>query len=414
MNHPGIHVLLVHQIFVSPAEAGGTRHYELAKHFVGRGHCFTIVGSQLSYLTGKLVVDRPGLVTRENLNGVKVLRAYTYPALHRSFIWRVISFLSFMVTSVFAGLKVESIDLVMGTSPPIFQAVSAWLLSIIHHKPFLLEIRDLWPDFAIEMKILTNPVLIKLSRLLEHFLYSRAKHILVNSPAYRDYLIAKGITSEKISVIPNGVEVARFKPEARGGSFRRRWELDGKFVLTYAGALGQANDIPTVIRAADRLRNYPQIHFLMVGDGKEKASLEKLAKRLNLPNVTFTGARPKAEMPDILAASDACIATLQNIPMFKTTYPNKVFDYMAAGRPTILGIDGVIRAVMESANGGIFVPPGDDKALADAALRLESDRDSARSMGAAARSYVVERFDRYKQADQFVELIMHLCRELQK
>jgi glycosyltransferase involved in cell wall biosynthesis len=162
------------------------------------------------------------------------------------------------------------------------------------------------------------------------------------------------------------------------------------------------------------LRNYPQIHFLMVGDGKEKASLEKLAKRLNLPNVTFTGARPKAEMPDILAASDACIATLQNIPMFKTTYPNKVFDYMAAGRPTILGIDGVIRAVMESANGGIFVPPGDDKALADAALRLESDRDSARSMGAAARSYVVERFDRYKQADQFVELIMHLCRELQK
>src|SRR5204863_7012461 len=132
-------------------------------------------------------------------------------------------------------------------------------------------------------------------------------------------------------------------------------------------------------------------------DGKERHSLERQAHTLALPNVTFTGPRPKAHIPDILAASNACTATLKDIPMFRTTYPNKVFDYMAAGRPTILAIDGVIRQVVEACGGGVFVPPGDDAALAEAILKLSRDRDGARAMGRAAREYVVEHFNRHRQ-----------------
>lgn len=403
-----MHILLIHQAFASPDEPGGTRHYELARHCVEQGHRFTIVASTVSYLSGHVVAPGRALITEQDLNGVRVLRAYTYPLLHRSYVWRVVSFFIFMVTSALAALRAGPVDLVMGTSPPIFQAVSAWLVAALRRSSFLLEIRDLWPEFAIDIGVLSHPLLIALSRWLERFLYNRATHLLVNSPAYQDYLVGKGIPISKISLIPNGVDLHMFDPSACGKGLRQRWGLDGKFIVTYAGALGLANDIPTILRAADRLRGQPLVHFLLVGDGKERPSLEALARQLDLPNVTFAGSLPKSEMPAVLAASDACVATLKDIPMFRTTYPNKVFDYMAAGRPTILAIDGVIRQVIEAAGGGVFVPPGDDAALADAALALSRDRQSAQKMGRAARAYVSEHFDRRQQARQFVELVQRL------
>ncbi|HEV2914542.1 MAG TPA: glycosyltransferase family 4 protein [Pyrinomonadaceae bacterium] len=405
-------VLLIHQAFVSPSESGGTRHYEFARHAISRGHTFKVVASDLSYLTGKRVIEGGrGWFTEQEMEGVRVLQAYTYPSLHRSFFWRVVSFFSFMFTSIWAGLRAGPVDLVMGTSPPIFQAISAWVVAAIRRRPFLLEIRDLWPDFAIEMGVLRNSLLIKLSRWLESFLYARATHLVVNSPAYRDYLIEKGVPEAKITLIPNGVDTRMFDPHAKGERARKELGLNGQFVVTYAGALGLANDIPIILRAAELLRDQASIHFLLVGDGKERANLEELARRLDLPNVTFTGTRPKSEMAEILAASDACIACLKDIPMFRTTYPNKVFDYMAAGRPTILAIDGVIRQVIEAAGGGVFVPPGDNAGMAQAIRNLSSDRGQSNALGQSARAYVVAHFDRRQQATQFVDCIEELVRQ---
>jgi glycosyltransferase involved in cell wall biosynthesis len=394
-------VLLIHQSFTSPDEPGGTRHYELARHLTGLGHRVTIVASDLSYLTGKRVLAKRKLISEQDLSGVRVLRAYTFPALHGSFFWRVISFISFMFTSVIGGLRAGPVDLVMGTSPPIFQAVSAWFVSLLRRRPFLLEVRDLWPEFAIGLGVLRNSTLIAFSRRLEAFLYSRARMILVNSPAYHDYLIAKGIPEKKIRLISNGADPEMFKVAGKGKRIREEFGLNGQFVVSYTGALGLANDIPTILRAADQLRDDRHIHFLLVGDGKERANLEALAGTMRLSNVTFTGSRPKSEMGEILAASDACLATLKDIPMFRTTYPNKVFDYMAASRPTILAIDGVIRRVIEAAQGGIFVPPGDAAAVAVAVRVLSQDRHRCEQMGRAARAYVVEHFNRSNQASEF-------------
>ncbi|MCD6555200.1 MAG: glycosyltransferase family 4 protein [Anaerolineae bacterium] len=399
-----MHILLIHQVFVSPGEAGGTRHFEFARYAVSQGLDFTIVASDLSYVTGKRVTEAKTLVSKQELQGVQVLRAYTYPSLHRSFVWRVVAFFSFMFTSIVAAMQARHVDIVMGTSPPIFQAFSAWLVAFLRRRPFLLEIRDLWPEFAIDIGVLHNPVLIQLSRWLETFLYARATHILVNSPAYRDYLVRRGIPTERISLIANGVDPTMFNPQADGSELRRQWGLEGKFIVTYAGALGLANDIPTILRAASHLRDRQDIHFLLVGDGKERPNLEALAQQLDLTNTTFLGAKPKSEIPAMLTASDACIATLKNIPMFRTTYPNKVFDYMAAGRPTILAIDGVIRQVIEAANGGIFVPPGNDRALAEAALYLADHPEEAKHLGQQARIYVTQHFNRKDQAKDFVRL----------
>lgn len=367
------------------------------------------MASDLSYITGQSTVNQKRVITRQRMNGIDVLRVYTYPSLHRSFAWRIVSFLSFMITSIAAGLSAGRADIVIGTSPPIFQAVSAWVLSVIRQSVFLLEIRDLWPEFAIDIGVLRNPMLIWLSRRLELFLYRRADHLLVNSPAYRDYLISKAEPPTKITLIANGVDPDKFDPEASGAEFKRKWNLKGEYVVTYAGAMGMANDLETLLRAAHRLKAERHVRFMIVGDGKDRPALEALASELDLKNVTFTGPVPKEEMAHVLAASDACVALLKPIPMFRTTYPNKVFDYMAAGRPIILAIDGVIREVVEAANAGVFVPPGNPDLLARAVARLSADRGAGARMGSAARSYVVANFNRNQQAAEFVQLLHRLA-----
>jgi glycosyltransferase involved in cell wall biosynthesis len=404
-----MNVLLIHQAFVSGQESGGTRHFEFGQRLAEHGDRLTVVASQVNYLTGQPVhADRTGVFYREPVDGVDVVRAYAPPALHRSFPWRVVSFVVFAMTSVWAGLRAGPIDLVMGTTPPIFQALSAWLVARLRRKPFLLEVRDLWPEFAIDMGVLRNPVLIRLARGLERFLYRHADHLLVNSPAYRDYLLGKGIDEARISFVPNGVDAELFDPAAVGEAIRQRFGLSGKFLAVYAGALGMANDLGTVLNAAELLRDQDQVHFLFVGDGKERAHLEEDARRRDLRNVTFAGSMPKAQMPDVLAAADVCLATLMNIPMFRTTYPNKVFDYMAAGRPTVLAIDGVIRRVIDEAEAGLYVPPGDPAAMAAAVARLQADACLRARMGRSARAHVVKSFNRREQANDFRRVLQRV------
>jgi glycosyltransferase involved in cell wall biosynthesis len=227
-----MHVLLIHQGFASPNEPGGTRHFELARRAVEQGHQFTVVASDISYITAsRRQESRAG----ETIEGVRVLRAFTHRTLHGSFVGRLFSFISFAASSLLTALRVRDVDLVMGTSPPIFQAVSAWLVASLRRRPLLLEIRDLWPEFAIDMGILKNSTLIRLSRWLERFLYRRAKHLLVNSPAYVDYLIERGVPPGKITLLPNGVDPAMFDPSASGNGLRGKLGLDGKFVIVYAG-----------------------------------------------------------------------------------------------------------------------------------------------------------------------------------
>ncbi|MCC6499555.1 MAG: glycosyltransferase family 4 protein [Anaerolineales bacterium] len=404
-------ILLINQAFVSPDEPGHTRHFELAKFLQAHGHELVIVASDLNYQTGQRTVTRKGIFAEQVIDGVKIYRSYIYPALHRSYFWRVISFFSFMFSSVWTALRVDNVDLVMGTSPPIFQSVSAWFVSYIRRKPFLLEVRDLWPEFGVSMGVLKNPVIIALARWLEKFLYARATHILVNSPAYKEYMIGKGVPETKITFIPYGTDVEMFNPNMDGSSIRAELGLQDKFVVLYAGALGQANDIDTILRAAERLKLYGKIHFAIFGDGKERARLQSETERMKLTNVVFAGVRPKKEMPRVIASADVCLAILQDVPMFRTTYPNKVFDYMAAGCATVLVIDGVSRQLIQDSGGGVFVQPGDDEALARTILDLSNDSARVKQMGQSAREYLVKHLDRRNKLNETLELLSMLVKE---
>jgi glycosyltransferase involved in cell wall biosynthesis len=200
-----------------------------------------------------------------------------------------------------------------------------------------------------------------------------------------------------------------FDPLSDGNGVRAKLKLDGKFVTVYAGAMGPANGLDLLLAAAEELKADSRICFLIVGDGKERKRLETAAVARNLVNVCFAGAKPKREMQSFLASADACVAVLQNIPMFRMTYPNKVFDYMAAGRPVVLAIDGVIREVVETAGAGICTAPGDAKSLADAIRFLACHQTEREQMSRNGRSFVEKHFNRSRQSQEFVDLLQRLA-----
>ncbi len=402
-----MHILLIHQAFAGLNEAGGTRHYEMAQYLARHGHTVTIIASPVSYLTGKTRHTHMKWVERETPEpGITILRTYTYSALHRSFFHRLLSFFSFMVSSFFVGCSVRQISVVWGTSPPIFQGLTAWLLARLKCVRLLFEVRDLWPAFAIAIGVLNNPLLIRLSQGLERFLYRHCDLLVVNSPGFIEHVKVRG--ARKVVLIPNGVDPAMFNPAARGEAFRQTIANEPCFIVLYAGAFGISNDLTVVLDSARQLLTHPEIQFVLVGDGKEKTSLQDYAERLSLTNVTFQPPVPKKQMSEVLAASDACIAILKPLDMYKTTYPNKVFDYMAAGRATLCCIDGVIRQVIEESHGGIYVPPGNSHELSAAILKLSEDPVLVRQMGVNARAYVENHFNRQTFSAIMEEKLMSL------
>ena len=403
-----MHILLIHQAFASLNEAGGTRHHELARALVERGHQVTVIASPVSYLTG-ISQAAPRWLERESGGpGITLLRVYTYPALHRGFFHRLAGFFSFMVSSFLAGLGVRNVDLVWGTSPPIFQAATAWALARLKRVPFLLEIRDLWPAFAIAMGVLRQPVLIHASLWLESFLYRHADRLVINSPGFQQHVLSRG--ARQVELVPNGADPAMFDPQASGAGFRASHGLDGLFIALYAGAHGPSNDLDVVLEAAQLSLPFTPIRFVLLGDGKEKPRLVAKARQMGLNNVIFIPPVPKNEMDEALAAANCCIAILKPIELYKTTYPNKVFDYMAAGRPVVLAIDGVIREVVESAGAGIPVPPGNPQALATAIQALSSDPERCQRLGLAGRQAIEQHFSRSELATRMA-LVMEGMKE---
>ncbi len=396
-----MHILIIHQAFASLEEPGGTRHYEFARRLAAAGHRVTVIASPVSYITGM-----PTEVVNEaevTGGGITILRATVYSAHHRSFLHRMAAFFSFMVSSFGIGLGVKKVDLVWGTSPPIFQGVTAWLLARLKRVPFLFEVRDLWPQFAVAVGVLRNPLIIRLSEWLEGFLYRRADRVMVNSPGFLEHVKSRG--ARQVELIPNGADPAMFNPADDGAAFRRTHGLEEKFVALYAGAHGMSNDLEVVLDAAQLLAGEKEIQIVLLGDGKEKPALEEHAAALGLSNVTFLPSVPKSEMPAALAGAEACIAILKPLEEYKTTYPNKVFDYMAAGRPVVLAIDGVIREVVEAAGCGIFAEPGNPAALAEAIRQLAEDPQKSRRMGLKGREYLEQHFDREQITEKLVELL---------
>jgi glycosyltransferase involved in cell wall biosynthesis len=395
-------ILFMHNSFPSGNEEGSGRAFDFAKQLVDDGHEVSIVANQYSYLTGDSVLKQPRrfIIEEKHPAGFTIYRAWAAAGYHGSYVRRAWSFATYMITSAAAALRAPRPDVLVAGSPPVTVALVAGLVARIRGVPLVVEIRDLWVQVAEELGIVRNRMLLAVVRAWERSVHRQAVKIVVNSPGFAPHLIADGLSPEKLVLVPNGVDTALFSPIDQGTRARVRDSLGvrDKFVVTYAGSLGFANDLPTVLDAAERLLDHRDVVFMLVGDGNRRAQAEQDAKRRGLTNIIFTGAVAKQRVPELLGASDVSFCTLLDTPLFRTVYPNKVFDGMACALPVVVLVDGVIKQCVAEADAGICVAPGNASAFADAILSLRSDREKARQYGANGRSFVERHFDRWQNA----------------
>jgi glycosyltransferase involved in cell wall biosynthesis len=399
------HIVFVHQTFSTTNSEGSGRANAFALAMANAGWRVSIVAGANSYLTGEIPQEHKGrLLSVEECGEYTIYRPWTYSQLHKSYFHRALYFGIYMLTSAIALLRVPRFDVIVGCSPPITVAAAALAASALRRATFVFEVRDLWPSFPIEMGVIRNKALITASRYLEQLLCNSASIVVTNSPGFEQHLRSLGVGPDRLTLIPNGVDIDAFRPTPPSEELRGALGLRGKFTVLYIGAHGPANDLGVLLSAARLLKSQADLHFLLIGDGKEKSRLEARARDEDISNVTFLRPQPKERMLEYIALADICFASLQDIPMFTTTYPNKLFDYLACGKPTLTTIDGVSRQVLEAAKAGLYVRHEPVEIAQGIAWAMNHPVDLHR-MGERAREAAVRDWDRARFAEDFVAAV---------
>lgn len=407
-----MHILVVHQYFLGKDEAGGSRWNQFAKYWAQAGHKVTILAGTVHYTTGEKQAKYKGrfiIREREGLN-IEVLRCYVSESYNKSFVGRFWAYLSFTFSTILAGLFcVGKPDVIICTSPPLTVGLTGWILSRLKRIPMVFEVRDLWPESAIDTGVLTNKWLIKMSYWLERLSYKSASWINVLTPAFEKALIAKKqLRADRISMIPNGADLDIFQPGDRNNWVREKHGLGDKFVVIYVGAHGRANALRQLIDSAKLLKDKDsQVQIMLVGNGMEKAALIEAATAAELNNLTFVDSVAKFQIVDYVNASDVCTAVLKKCDTFKTVYPNKLFDYMSAAKPVIVAIDGVARKLVEDAQAGLYAEPENADEFVQAVLKLKNNPRLCKDYGQHGLSFVRKNFDRHSLASRYMDILIN-------
>ena len=402
-------ILVVHQYYLQAGEPGGSRFNEFARLWSAAGHDVTVVAGIVNYTTGEVPERHRGRwVTAETDGPVSVWRCYVPRSYSRGYAGRMWAFFGFTLSAATAVLRSGPADVVIATSPPLVTPLPGWLAARAKGAKLVFEIRDLWPESAITTGVVREgSLLARLLYRLERWACRVADRVNVLTPAFRDDLVKRGLApAGKICFVPNGADLDLFAPGPRDSEARREMGWGDRFVVMYAGAHGRANAVRQLLDAAELLRDRPDILVATVGDGPERPALEAEARARRLDNVMFCGPQPKARMPSFVNGCDVGAAVLQDNPTFRTVYPNKVFDYMACSRPTLLAIDGVARElVCGQAGAGVFAPPEKPAAIAAAIRGLADDPAGRAEMGRRGREWVVANASRESLARRYLDVM---------
>jgi glycosyltransferase involved in cell wall biosynthesis len=348
--------------------------------------------------------------------GIKVCRTWLYPSANRGLWGRGANFASFGASAALAGSCIApSEGVVIATSPQILVGASGWLVGTVRSLPWVFEVRDLWPESLVGVgQAAAGTLLYRSLGRVANFLYRHATHIVVDGEWKRRHLIQQGLDERKISVVRNAIPEDLFLDPHSDSAHQTRQELRQElglreeFVLLYAGTLGMAHGLETVLMAAARLRESGGVTVLVIGEGAAREQLLARSRELRLANVRYLGKQPREKVPAYLLAADACLVPLRRSDIFKTAIPSKMFEAMAAAKPVILGVEGEAKEILLDAGGGIAVPPEDSEALADAILRLRQNPELAHALGANGRRAVREKYCCRQQARAYLELLARL------
>ncbi len=400
-------ILLIHQYFLEDSDSGGSRFNEMTRTWTEMGHEVTVLAGMINPTESVKYPEYKGKYFKHKQQGkVKVLRCHVSESYNKSFLGRFWGYLSFMFSALWGGLfKLKGkYDLILVTSPPLFVGVTAYLLSRFKRIPFVFEIRDLWPESAIDTGVVTNKWVIKMAYAFEAFIYKKASLINVLTPAFRDKLIQdKKVPAEKIIFIPNAADFSileKLPADFDAVAFKKLLGLEGKFVITYVGAHGVANHLIQLLDAAEFLRDTNAV-FQLIGSGMQKEMLQAEATKRNLDNVIFRPPVAKEEVFKYILASDMGTSVLKKVDTFKTIYSNKTFDYMSCKMPILLLIDGVSRQLVEEAACGVYAEPENAKDIAEKVRHCLSMQAQLPEMGRSGYDFARLHFDREVLAKQY-------------
>ena len=390
-----------------PPEVGApqARLSELAKRMVEQGVKVIVVTGMPNYPSGVVMEGyRDRWWMTEKINGATVLRTWVIPARNQGFFKRIVNHLSFTFSSLSAIERLGPVDVIFVESPPLLIGLSALIYSWASRAPFVFNVSDIWPQSAVELGALHNPLVIRMAEWLERYVYQRAARISVVTQGILDQLAARGIPREKLFLLTNAVDASTFKPAPPDRELAERLGVDGRKVFLYAGTHGMAQGLDVILETA-KLTKDRDIVYLLAGEGAEKDKLVAKARAEHIDNVVFLSNQPRSVMPALLNLAYATIIPLRRLEVFKAALPSKMFESMATGRPIVGAVWGEAARLIETAECGVVVKPEDPNSMCEAVLRLAAEPDTARRLGDNGRRYVVRNFERAAVAERFLNLL---------
>jgi len=385
--------LLLTQYFPPETGAAQVRLRETAQALQRHGHTVTVVTAFPNHPTGVIPEEYRGhWLMKDQVGDLTVWRTWVYPVQRGKFWKRLLNYFSFVFSAFWGIAKAGPCDVLFVESPPLFLGITAVIGSRLKRARLIVNVSDLWPESAVALGLVTNRTLIRLTEGLESWLYRRAWKLSAVTLGIRDTWLQRGIPASKVAFLPNGVNLDLFRPQAADEALASELGLDGKFVLIYAGTMGYAQGLETLLEAAQILRNEPHFQFLFLGDGTEKPKLEEMASNLALPNVKFLGFRPVTEMPRFFSLAGASIVPLKKLKLFEGARPSKMFPAMGCAVPIIYSGEGEAVALITEAKAGLTVEPENPEALAAAIREMYNLPEHGKSLGRNGREYVEKNY----------------------
>ena len=412
-----MNLLLIHQYFLEENDPGGSRWNEFTRVWAEQGHTVTVLGGMMHYNGKEKIAEYKGkYFVNKQQGAINVWRCHVSEAYNKHFVGRLWGYFSFMFSSLYAGLfKAKGkFDVVIVTSPPLFVGATGYLISRLRRMPFVFEVRDLWPESAIDTGVLTNKLVIKLAYWVEAFIYKKAALINVLTPAFYTALREKkNIPERKLIQISNASDFSlseKLLNDFDREAFRKEHGFEGKFVITYVGAHGVANYLEQLLDAGEALAD-TNVLFLLIGQGMEKDRLKKMAADRKITNVRFLDSVPKAEVFRYILASEMGASVLKRVDTFKTVYSNKTFDYMSCKKPILMAIDGVSRELVEVAGAGTYVEPENISEYNRVIRMYLTDPARLVKEGESGYKFAKENFDREVLAKKYLDHISAILKK---
>jgi len=406
-----VKILFLTHNFPPETNALASRTYEHAKLWVKMGHQVEVVTCAPNHPKGRLYPGyRNALFQREQIDGICVVRVWTFLAANEGIVLRSLNYLSFLLSGALQSIRLQRPDVVVSSSPQMFSGLIGYPVSRFKRAPWILEIRDLWPESIVAVGAVERGRFIRALEAVERFAYRKADHIVSVTNSFLRHFDALSVPRDKVSVVTNGADLDLFAEPVRDPALAAELGLTGKFVVAYVGTHGMAHALGTVLQAADRLRDRDDVRFLLVGSGAEQASLRARRDAMRLENVVMLDQQPRSRMPAIWGLAGASVVHLRNTPLFRTVIPSKIFEAMAMGIPILLGVEGEAATIVTEANAGLLFEPENADALAAAVTRLADDRVQAAALGENGRRAAHEKFDRRGLAERYLALLERVAR----